>query len=182
MAKVFSLLVLKPRIDFDALFIADGAKNGGLIASTLAYFDVEDVPLLGTHLWNDNALIERGQRFVEGAVFADSYHKAELQTSECGQSFQQKFNFPINTYVYKGIEAGTILNSAYQSYHIESRRNLLSALIGTSTITHKCIPRGLIREKHNFTGSLNLLTVQNKIISPLKVENIIKKTDESPNF
>jgi outer membrane PBP1 activator LpoA protein len=175
-------LVLKPRIDFDALFIADGAKNGGLIASTLAYFDVEDIPLLGTHLWNDNALIERGQRFVEGSVFADSYHKAELQASDCGQDFLQKFNFPINTYIYKGLEAGTILNSAYQSYHIESRRNLLSALMGTSTITHKCIPRGLIREKHNFTGSLNLLTVQNKTISPLKVEDIIKKTDESPKF
>ena len=175
-------LILKPRIDFDALFIADGAKNGGLVASTLAYFDVEDVPLIGTHLWNDNALVERGQRFVEGAFFADSYHKPELQASSCGQIFSDKFKEPISSYVYKGIEAGTILNSAYQGDKIDSRHALLSALMRTSTITDRCIPRGLIREQRNFTSSLYPLTVENKSIVPLNTDKITKKADESPDF
>ena len=174
--------ILKPRIDFDALFISDGAKNGGLIASTLAYFDVEELPLLGTHLWNDGALIERGQRFVENAIFADSYHKPELQASSCGQSFFAKFQEPITSYIFNGIKAGTILNSSYRGFQIESRKNLLSALKSTSTLTDACIPKGMVKEGHNFTSSLSPLTVTNKTIAPLNVENIVKKTDESPSF
>ena len=172
--------VLKPLIDFDALFIADGAKNGGLIASTLAYFDVEELPLIGTHLWNDNDLIERGQRFVERAIFADSYHKPELQASSCGQSFMQKFQEPISSYSFSGIKAATILNSSYKAFDIDSRRSLQAALMRTSTLTDACVPKGLIREGHNFTSSLTPLTVLNKTIVPLNADNILRKTDEEP--
>jgi len=172
--------VLKPLIDFDALFIADGAKNGGLIASTLAYFDVEDLPLIGTHLWNDNDLIERGQRFVENAMFADSYHKPLLQSSKCGLTYVQKFEEPIGNYSFSGIKAGTILNSSYKAFNIETRKDLLSALMRTSTLTDACIPKGLIREAHNFTSSLSPLTVINKAIVPLTADNIVRKTDEEP--
>lgn len=170
--------VLDPLIDFDALFIADGAKNGGLIASTLAYFDVEGLPLIGTHLWNDNDLVERGQRFVERAIFADSYHKPELQASSCGQSFMQKFQEPISSYSFSGIKAATIINSSYKAFNIDSRRALHSALMRTSTLTDSCVPKGLIREGHNFTSSLTPLTVMNKTIVPLNADNILRKADK----
>lgn len=170
--------VLKPLIDFDALFIADGAKNGGLIASTLAYFDVEELPLIGTHLWNDDDLIERGQRFVERSIFADSYHKPDLQASTCGQNYMQRFQEPIGNYSFSGIKAGTILNSSYKAFNIDSRRALQSALMRTSTLTDACIPKGLMREGHNFTTSLTPLTVLNKTIVPLNADNIIRKLDE----
>jgi|GEM_PF-3152201 len=173
--------VLDPIIDFDALFIADGAKNGGLIASTLAYFDVEGLPLIGTHLWNDNDLIERGQRFVERAFFADSYHKPELQASTCGQNFMQKFQEPISSYSFNGIKAGTIIKSSYNAFNIDSRKALLSALMRTSTLTDACVPKGLIREGRNFTSTLTPLTVMNKTIVPLNADNILRKTDEGLN-
>ncbi len=156
--------LLKPQIDFDALFISDGAKNGGLIASTLAYFDVENLTLLGTHLWNDPDLLERGQRFVENSIFASSYFKPHILISKCEQEFLSKFQEPINSYVFKGIEIGVILNSIHNYFKITSRKTLLSALNKTSIITHKCLPQGLIREGHNFASPLLPLTVKDKRI------------------
>ncbi len=157
--------LLKPQVDFDALFIANGAKNSGLIASTLAYFDVENLTLLGTHLWNDNDLLERGQRFVENSIFASSYFAPHILRSKCGQEFLSKFQEPINSYIFKGIEVGVILNTIHSYFEITSRKTLLSALNKTSIITHKCLPQGLIREGYNFSSPLFPLTVKDKGIT-----------------
>ncbi len=160
--------ILKPIVEFDALFVADGAKNGGLVASTLAYFDVEDVNLLGTHLWNDPNLLERGQRFVENAVFASSYFEPQILSSKCGQNFLEKFQEPINPYSFRGIEMGVILNSIYGYFKISSRGALLSALKKTSMITHNCLPQGLLRSGHNFSSPLLPLIVKDKSIVLMK--------------
>ncbi|MGH1469421.1 MAG: ABC transporter substrate-binding protein [Bdellovibrionales bacterium] len=170
--------ILKPQVDFDALFVADGAKNGGLIASTLAYFDVEDLKLLGTHLWNDTDLLERGQRFVENSVFASSYFEPQILSSKCGQDFQNKFQEPINAYIFRGIELGVILNSIYGYFDISSRGSLLTALKRTSIITHKCLPQGLVRDDHNFSSPLMPLTVKDKsivLMSTVEEENTESK-------
>jgi ABC-type branched-subunit amino acid transport system substrate-binding protein/TolA-binding protein len=62
-------LELPPIVDFDALFIPDEPKQVAQIASSLAYFDVAGVPLLGTTEWNSDQLFKRGGRLVEGALF-----------------------------------------------------------------------------------------------------------------
>lgn len=64
--------LLKPIIDFDSLFIADSAKPASLVVASLPYFDVENIPLIGTHLWNSEELIKRAPEQVEGAIFIDS--------------------------------------------------------------------------------------------------------------
>lgn len=64
--------LLKPIVDFDSIFIADSAKPAALVAATLPYFDIENSPLIGTHLWNSDELIKRAPEQVEGSVFVDS--------------------------------------------------------------------------------------------------------------
>ncbi|HVK60398.1 MAG TPA: penicillin-binding protein activator [Bdellovibrionales bacterium] len=64
--------LMPPIIDFDAIFIPDTARAVGQIAPMLAYNNIRDVRLLGTNAWNSPALIQRGQKFVEKAVFVDS--------------------------------------------------------------------------------------------------------------
>jgi branched-chain amino acid transport system substrate-binding protein len=64
--------LVPPVIDFDAIFIPDTARAVGQIAPMLAYNNIRDVRLLGTNAWNSPALIQRGQKFVEKAVFVDS--------------------------------------------------------------------------------------------------------------
>jgi branched-chain amino acid transport system substrate-binding protein len=64
--------LLKPIIDFDAIFIADSAKPAALVAASLPYFDIDNFPLIGTHLWNSDELIKRAPEQLEGAIFVDS--------------------------------------------------------------------------------------------------------------
>ena len=64
--------LLTPEVDFDSIFIADSAKPAALVAATLSYFDLENTPLIGTHLWNSDELTKRAPEQVEGAVFLDS--------------------------------------------------------------------------------------------------------------
>ncbi len=53
-------LDLPPVVDFDALFIPEEPKQVAQIASSLAYYDVTGVPLLGTTEWNNDQLFKRG--------------------------------------------------------------------------------------------------------------------------
>ncbi len=60
-------------IDFEALFIPDSYQRVKMIASQLAFYDVKDIKLLGTSLWNSPDLLRKDAEYLEGAVFADSF-------------------------------------------------------------------------------------------------------------
>ena len=64
---------LEPIVDFDALFIPDAAKKAGLITPQLAYFDIEDVILMGTNLWHSQQLISMSQDYIQNAVLTDGF-------------------------------------------------------------------------------------------------------------
>jgi ABC-type branched-subunit amino acid transport system substrate-binding protein len=63
----------KVKPDFEALFIPDGPEKAGLIAPQLAYWDLDDILLLGTNLWHSKRLIELGGNYVEYAVLTDAF-------------------------------------------------------------------------------------------------------------
>lgn len=63
----------KISLDFEALFIPDSYRRVQMISSQLAFYDVRDVKLMGTSLWNSPYLLKRGAEYLEGAVFADSF-------------------------------------------------------------------------------------------------------------
>lgn len=60
-------------VDFDAVFIPDSPKKAGLIASQLAYYDVENVLLIGTNLWHTDELIQMARRYVQNAILTDGF-------------------------------------------------------------------------------------------------------------
>ena len=79
-------LHLPPMVDFDALFVPDDYLRVGQL---LPFFALADVPIggylarnpnqrpvvpLGTSGWNNPQLIQRGGRYVEGAVFVDAFY------------------------------------------------------------------------------------------------------------
>lgn len=174
--------LLPPQLDLDALFIADGAKNGGLVASTLAYYDVESLPLLGTHLWNDTDLLERGQRFIENALFASPYYEPSVLSSDCAHKYSNFFQETLTPYIHKGIEAGIIIRNTIVNNDVDSRSSLLSSLQSVQTITDFCLPKGLIHKDHNFYSPLIPLTVQNKSIVVYDPKTYVKPSDKSPKF
>jgi ABC-type branched-subunit amino acid transport system substrate-binding protein len=63
----------QPIVDFDAIFIPDAPKKAGLIIPQLAYYDVDDVLLLGTNLWHSKSLIQMAHQYVQGAIMPDAF-------------------------------------------------------------------------------------------------------------
>lgn len=64
---------LEAIVDFEAIFIPDAPTKAGLIVPQLAYYDVEDVYLLGTNLWHHPKLIEMARDYVQGAIMPDGF-------------------------------------------------------------------------------------------------------------
>ena len=86
--------ILTPIVDFDAIFIPDESRAVGQIAPALAYNSVKGVRLLGTNIWNSPRFIQRGQRFVENAIFVDSVltSDAAFISSPFYTNFKAAFN------------------------------------------------------------------------------------------
>ena len=61
-------------MDFEALFIPDAPKKAGLVIPQLAFYDVDDVLLLGTNLWHSDDLIKEAGEYVQFALMADGYY------------------------------------------------------------------------------------------------------------
>ncbi len=63
----------QPTVDFQAIFIPDAPQKAGLIIPQLAFYDVEDIYLLGTNLWHSQTLIKMAREYVQGAILADGF-------------------------------------------------------------------------------------------------------------
>ena len=66
-----------PILDFDALFIPEAPSKAGLILPQLAYHDITSPVLMGTNLWQSQALLDMAGRYVEGAVFTTAFFEAD---------------------------------------------------------------------------------------------------------
>jgi branched-chain amino acid transport system substrate-binding protein len=64
---------LEPIVDFHALFIPDAAKKAGLITPQLAYYDIENVVLIGTNLWHSQQLISMSRDYIQNAILTDGF-------------------------------------------------------------------------------------------------------------
>ncbi len=74
---------------FQGLFIPDDYRKILMIAPQVAYFNVENVTLLGTILWNYPELAEKGDRYIQGALFPAAFHMGS-QTPE-NEAFRSQF-------------------------------------------------------------------------------------------
>ncbi len=72
---------LKPLIDFEVLFVPDGAETAGFLLPTLPYLRIYGVQVVGLSLYNSPKLIERAGDSAEGVVFADGYLPSSLNFS-----------------------------------------------------------------------------------------------------
>jgi branched-chain amino acid transport system substrate-binding protein len=80
-------------VDFDAIFIPDAPAKAGLIVPQLAYYDIEDVYLLGTNLWHSPKMIEMARDYVQGAIMPDGFFpdSQNLQVREFVKLFEDTY-------------------------------------------------------------------------------------------
>ena len=76
-------------LDFNAIFIPDDASKAALIAPQLAYWDVDQVLLIGTNLWHSERLITTSRDYVQDAILADVFY--EHSANEAVKAFIRSF-------------------------------------------------------------------------------------------
>jgi ABC-type branched-subunit amino acid transport system substrate-binding protein len=120
-------------LDFDAIFIPDESSKVVLIAPQLAYWDVNEVLLIGTNLWHSNNLIKFAQDYVQNAILTDAFYPKS--TKKAVQIFIRSFE------KLYGRSAGFIEGLAYDTamiafqtaadQKIQSRKDLKDKLLKT---------------------------------------------------
>jgi branched-chain amino acid transport system substrate-binding protein len=58
---------------FDAMYLPGYAERVGLLIPQLAFYNIVNVALIGSNNWHSPDLIERAQRYADGAVFVDGF-------------------------------------------------------------------------------------------------------------
>ena len=157
------------RSGFDAVFIPDSSRVVGYIAPTLALSGVEDVRLLGISRWDDSDLIERGGKFVDGAIFVDSFYKKahEAQVISFIKKFKETYGIEPTLLEALGFDATRAIVIAAQemgAFHRETMRDSLTRISGFRGVSGLMgfSPSGDARRK------LTLLTVKNGAIVPIE--------------
>jgi ABC-type branched-subunit amino acid transport system substrate-binding protein len=159
----------EPIIDFDAIFIPDYLPNIGYIASQLAYYDVDDVILLGANGWNNPQLLEVAKNYVQNAIFVDSFlpNKPDLQIQNfvhTYQAFYQEAPGPLEAYAY---DTTRIILDIMAKENVLSRETFRDELVKVSNYPG-------VTGLTSFTNSgrlekeLTLLTIEKNNIVPLE--------------
>ena len=133
-------------LDFDAIFIPDSIDNAGLIIPQLNYYDIDNVYILGTNLWNSNTIIEMAGAYAKKAIFADAFF---VDASDKTKNFVKKFKKIFS------LEPKFIESISYDClgilYQIFSSENLF--------LTKSDIKEAILKVKHydGMTGSTTFL-------------------------
>ncbi len=152
--------LLPPIVDFDAVFIPDGVKALGQIASMLKFHDVDKIHLLGTNLWNNPAIVERGTSLIEDSLFVDAKTIVDnsIQKTRFYQDFKNIYNEEPSVFEAQAYDTALILKDLV-SRGARSRvavRDSLSKLrqfqgiVGDINVT----------DEREFTRALTVLTVK----------------------
>ena len=153
--------LLKPIIDFDALFIPDNTRALGQIAPMLVYHDINNIPLLGTNLWNNSSLIKRGQRYVKESLFVDGFSLSDkkFKNSRFFHEYRKIF----------GEDPGTFASQAYDTALI------LKKIIDKGESSRVGV-RNKLSHIDGFKGSLGTLKLnrQREFLRPITGFNVVK--------
>jgi ABC-type branched-subunit amino acid transport system substrate-binding protein/TolA-binding protein len=125
-------------VDFDAVFIPDSSEKAGLIAPQLAFYDIDDVLLLGTNLWHSDQLINEAGKYVQYAIMADGFYAST--TNEKVNNFIMAFKH------HYGENPGVIEAFAYDTAMIAFQTANNSAVYSRRDLKEE------LRNLRNFDG------------------------------
>jgi len=120
-----------PIVDFDAVFIPDAPKKAGLIIPQLAYYDIRDVYLLGTNLWNSSTLLEMSGEYMKGTLIADGFF-ADGQSETVKKfvtAFQRAYGRVPGIIEAVAYDSAMMVFQTMRQTATDSRRDLKQALL-----------------------------------------------------
>lgn len=123
---------LEPIVDFDALFIPADFQTVGLLAPQLAFYDVNEVLLIGTDGWNSPWLVELGEHYVEGALFTGGYIPdiRDTVTREMIQRYWLTFGEDPQPITVQAYDIASLIRKGVQSGEVRNRSSLREFFLG----------------------------------------------------
>jgi ABC-type branched-subunit amino acid transport system substrate-binding protein len=121
-----------PKVDFDAVFIPDAPKKAGLVIPQLAYYDIRDVHLLGTNLWNSKALLQMSGDYMKDTLITDAFF-AQSQSEAVKQfvsDFQNAYDNTPGIIEALAYDSAMMVFKTMRETATDSRRDLKEALLG----------------------------------------------------
>ena len=112
------------RHDFEAVFIPDSTDKIALIAPQLAYYNINDVLLMGTNLWHSDYLVDVAFNYVQEAILADCYYGqgADKVVQNFIRSFEKEYG------ERPGIIDGLAYDTALMAFNILSGTDIRSRI------------------------------------------------------
>jgi branched-chain amino acid transport system substrate-binding protein len=160
----------EPIVDFDAIFVPDSYERGGLVVSQLPFYDVVNVTILGTDLWNSPELIEVAGRYVHGAIFPSGFFPGSRFRGVSSFVEQYKVSFQDKPGLLAAIGYDTIRMlkdiMREEGGNIRTRADLLAALTSIQGFEGVTGPMVFNSERRAERNPL-LLTVSGRHFLPL---------------
>jgi ABC-type branched-subunit amino acid transport system substrate-binding protein len=162
---------LEPIVDFDALFIPADFQTVGLLAPQLAFYDVNEVLLVGSDGWNSPWLVELGEHYVEGALFTGGFvHDLEdPQIRELSEKYWLTFGEDPQALAVQAYDAARIIRTGIESGEVRDRSSLREYLMNLEDFPSVEGPL-TTDENGDILQRPNILTVVNGKIERFEIE------------
>ncbi|UCF89394.1 MAG: penicillin-binding protein activator [bacterium] len=162
---------LQPIIDFDALFIPADFQTVGLLAPQLAFYDVNEVLLVGSDAWNSPWLVELGEHYVEGALFTGGFvqNLVNPEVRELAERYWLTFGEDPQALAVQAYDTGRIIRAGIESGAVSDRASLREYLMNLKDFPSA---EGLLStdEKGDILQTPYMLTVMDGEIVPYEIE------------
>jgi ABC-type branched-subunit amino acid transport system substrate-binding protein/outer membrane protein assembly factor BamD (BamD/ComL family) len=115
----------EPIVDFDAVFLPGNPEQVALIAPQFPFYNILDVRLLGTSLWQSPELIKTAGDYVQGAIFPSGFYaKSNLNgVREFVELYKENFDSEPGLLAASGYDTIRFLKSAMGEGVIRTRRD-----------------------------------------------------------
>lgn len=159
----------EPIVDFDAVFIPDNHQHIALIAPQFPFYNVFNIPFLGTSLWLSDELIDTTGDYIQGAIFPTGFYvdNDAADVKAFVRDYKNNFESEPGVLAANGYDTIRLLKELFHRGSIKSRKDIQRMLL------HYDLFDGVTgRISFNFQGEAEkrplLLTVYGKRLYVLK--------------
>jgi branched-chain amino acid transport system substrate-binding protein len=126
--------IYRAKTDFDAVFIPDGPQTAAQISQQLRFHDIREVSLLGTNIWNREALANPGGEPFHQVIFPVDFDPVNPGTPLLQQfvaDYEDAFDEPPDYFAAVGFETAKKVMDALSDSQVTSRTRLMQSLKAT---------------------------------------------------
>ncbi len=116
----------EPIVDFDAVFLPGNPEQVALIAPQFPFYNIFDVRLLGTSLWQTPELIKTAGDYIQGAIFPSGFYtKSNADgVKEFVELYEENFESEPGLLAASGYDTIRFMKSVMAQGLIRTRRDL----------------------------------------------------------